>query len=330
MEDNSIQKELFLHIKNSLPAHLSMVDEIASLLDLSYDSVYRRIRGEKPVTLNELKILCEHFQLSLDQVLQLHTDKVLFTDLEAKGAVTNFNEYLQGMISQLQYFNSFSQKEMLYLSKDIPVFYFFYTKELAAFKSFFWSKSILNDPAFDGMRFNLMNFDADSFFTLGQKLIAEYNKMSSVELWNYESINSTILQIQYYRDAGIFESDKDLQTVLDACDMMLLHIQKQAEKGYKFLPGMGEPGYAAPLKLYINEIILGNNSIMVQGDDTRIAVINHIVLKYISTTDKKFTDKAFANFNNLLSRSILISQTGEKERNKFFNAMRERIKECRK
>ncbi len=330
MDEASLQKELFLHIKNSLPPHISMVDEIGSLLNLSYDSVYRRIRGEKPVTLNELKILCEHFHLSLDQVLQLHTDKVLFTDLEAHGAVTDFKDYLQGLLSQLNYFNSFENRQLLYLSKDIPVFYFFYTEALAAFKSFFWIKSILNDPGFAAKKFSLKKFDARPYFEMGQKVIAAYNKIPCMELWNYESINSTILQINYYRDAGIFESEDDLQQVLDDCDMMLQHIQKQAEKGHKFLPGAGEAGYDAPFKLYVNEIILGNNSIMVQGDDTRIAVINHIVLKYISTTDKKFTDKAFANFNNLVSRSTLISETGEKERNRFFNAMHERIKECRK
>lgn len=330
MEEAGLQKQLFLHIKTMLPPHQSMVDVIGELLGLSYDSVYRRIRGEKPLTLNELKLLCEHFHLSLDQVLQLHTDKVLFTDMEANGAVTSFKDYLQGLLMQLQYFNSFKEREMLYLSKDIPVFYFFYSEELAAFKSFFWSKSILNDPAFTDATFNLKNFDAAPYFELGQKLIAEYNKMPCKELWNYESINSTILQIQYYRDAGIFESEEDLHKVLDACDTMLLHLQKQVEKGCKFFPGAGEAGYGALFKLYINEIILGNNSIMVQCDDTRIAVINHIVLKYISTTDKKFTEKAFANFNNLLSRSLLISGTGERDRNKFFKALRDNIKACRK
>lgn len=330
MEEASIQKELFLHIKNSLPPHISMVDEIGELLGLSYDSVYRRIRGEKPVTLNELKLLCERFHLSLDQVLQLHSDKVLFTDMEANGSVTNFRDYLQGLLMQLQYFNSFKSRQLLYLSKDIPIFYFFYTPELSAFKSFFWSKSILNDPSYSGRNFNLKHFDGNEYFELGQKILQEYNKIPCSELWNYESVNSTVLQILYYRDAGIFESEDDLNKVLDGCELMLQHLQLQLEKGRKFMPGAGEAGYGASLKFYINEIILGNNSIMVETDDVKIAIINHIVLKYISTTDKKFTEKAFANFQNLVSRSILISETGERDRNKFFKVLKDRIKACRK
>lgn len=330
MEETSLQKQLFQQIKNSLAPHISMVDEIGELLELSYDSVYRRIRGEKPVTLNELKLLCERFHLSLDQVLQLHTDKVLFTDMEANGSVTNFKNYLQSILMQLQYYNSFKNRQMLYLSKDIPVFYFFYTPELTAFKSFFWSKSILNDPDFAEKSFSLKNFDVKDYFEMGQKVIKEYNQIPSTELWNYESINSTILQLQYYRDAGIFESEEDFNKVLDSCDMMLHHLQKQVEHGRKFLPGINEEGYGASLKFYINEIILGNNSIMVETDEVKIAIINHIVLKYISTSDKKFTERAFANFQNLVSRSILISETGERDRSKFFKVLREKLQACRK
>jgi len=330
MTEANQQKELFNHIRNSLPQHISMVNEIADLLDISYDSVYRRIRGEKPVTLNELKRLCEHFHLSLDQVLQLHTDKVLFTDMEANGSISNFKDYMLSLIIQLQYFNSFKHRQLLYLAKDVPVFYFFYFKELTAFKAFFWSKSILNDPDFEGKTFSLQNFDNREYFELGQKILQEYNHIPCSELWNYESINSTIMQIEYYRDAGIFETTADLNKVLDGCDAMLQHLQKQVEKGCKFFPGVGEAGYGAALKFYINEIILGNNNIMVETDDTKIAIINHIVLKYISTTDKKFTEKAFANFQNLISRSILISETGERDRNKLFKSLRERIQACKR
>ena len=118
--------------------------------------------------------------------------------------------------------------------------------------------------------------------------------------------------------------------VADSCDAMLQHLQRQAEKGVKFLPGAGEAGYKADLKLYINEIILGNNSIMVELDGQRISFINYIVLKYISTTDKLFTGKTFDNFNNLVSRSVMISGTGEKERVKFFKTLRERVQACKK
>src|ERR1043165_2466199 len=94
MADNTLQIALFNQIKTLLPPHISMVETIGDLLDVSADSVYRGIRGERPLPLEELKILCEHFQLSLDQVLHLYSDKIVFTDPEIKQPVKNFKDYL--------------------------------------------------------------------------------------------------------------------------------------------------------------------------------------------------------------------------------------------
>lgn len=329
MTEAGLQKELFSVIKNSLQSHVSLADEMASLLKLSHDSVYRRIRGEKPIPLIELKLLCEHFNLSLDQVLQLQTNKILFTDPEDKGSANSFKDYQHGLLKQLQYFKSFQKKQILYHSKDVPIFHFFYFRELAAFKSFFWSKSILLDPTLERKNFSLAGFDDTEYYEMGKKILETYNEIPSTELWNYESINSTISQIEYYRDAEIFENKKDLDAVVDSLDAMLLHLQKQVEIGRKFIPGATDVSFKAVTKFYINELILGNNNILIELDNTRLVYVNYIVLKYIITNDKNFTDKAFNNFRNLVSRSVLISETGEKERNKFFNSLRQKIQACK-
>ncbi len=325
MEGNNLQRELFNYIKTVIPSHIAMVDSIADLLSISQDSVYRRIRGEKPITLDELKLLCDHFRISLDQAMQLKSDSVVFTDPEVANPVNNFSEYLQQMQAQLQFMVGFQNKRMLYLAKDIPFFYFFLLPELTAFKSFFWSKSILNDPAFAKQSFSLKSFDNDIYLTAGKQILDLYNKIPCVEIWNYESVNSTVLQIEYYRDAGIFETNADLEQVIHACILMLDHMELQAEKGCKFFIGAPETAYQASLKLYVNEIILGNNSIMVELDGYRRAFINHVVLKYIFTSDQSFTDKMFSNFNNLASRATLISETGERDRRKFFKRTKERV-----
>ena len=329
MTESLLQKQLFKSIKDTMPSNLSIVDALSELLDLSNDSVYRRLRGETPLSLDELKTICERFQLSLDQVLQLKTDKVLFTDPEANGAFTDFLSYQQRMLQQLQYFSQFKMKELFYQSKDVPIFHFYSFKEISAFKSFFWRKSILKEPEYEGKNFSITKFEEIDSFELGQQTLKVYNEIPSSELWNYESITSTIMQIEYYRDSGAFETKEDLIIVVDSCEMMLTHLEKQLEAGYKFLPGAGESGYKAPIKFYVNEIILGNNSILINIDGNKLAFINHIILKYIYTADKSFNDKVFTNFYNLTSRSSLISGTGERERTKFFKKIRERLKLCK-
>jgi hypothetical protein len=71
MESTQLQQDFFQHIKSKLPPHLSFVEEIAELLSISTDSAYRRIRGEKPISLEEVQRLCSHFRISLDHVLNI-------------------------------------------------------------------------------------------------------------------------------------------------------------------------------------------------------------------------------------------------------------------
>ena len=330
MEAIELQQQFFNHLKALIPPHLSIVDELAELLNLSYDSVYRRLRGEKPLALHELRQICSHYHISLDQVLQLHNETVVFHAPAVNQEAIIFLQYLKGLLQQLKYFNSFKDKEMLYLCKDIPFWQFYLFPDLAAFKTFFWSKTLLNKSEFSQKQFSLSGYPFDEYFQVGLELNKEYNQIPSIELWNRESINSTLSQIEYYHDSGMFQTQEDFEKVVDSFLQTLDHLELQAEKGLKFMPGSGELGYRSPVKFFINEVVLGSNTILAEVDQKKISFISYNVFSYISTKDPRFNESTFHAFHTLASRSTLISSTGEKERNKFFNALRSKVAALRK
>jgi hypothetical protein len=330
MTETDLQKELFASIKNALPPHISLVDALADLLNLSYDSVYRRIRGEKPISLNELRILCEHFHLSLDQVLQFKNDTVAFNAPGINGSSLDFRDYLKGVLSQLKYFNSFEKREMLYLCKDTPIFYFYFFPEIGAFKTFCWLKTILNNPDYQDKAFSMDEFPFEECYRLGQQILQEYCILPCTEVWNFESLNSSLNQLEYYRDAGLFKNQKEFEVVLQSFEKMLNHIQEQAQAGMKFMPIGPDVTHKAPLKFYVNEVILFSNTFLLNLDGEKMSIINYNVLDYMLTRDKRFSKKLLDGFNTLINSSTLISGTGEKERNKFFRIQREKITHLRK
>jgi len=325
MTETELQKELFTSIKNALPPHISLVDTLADLLDLSYDSVYRRIRGEKPISLYELKVLCEHFHLSLDQLLQVQNDSVVFNAPGINGDDPDFVDYLKGVLKQMKYFNSFEKREMLYQCKDAPVFYFYLFPEIGAFKTFCWIKTLLDNPAYRNKSFSLSEFPFDDCYQIGQQIIKEYNILPSTELWNFETFNSTINQLEYYRDAGLFKTKEDFMTVVESFSKTLNHLQDQANTGLKFMPGTTDISYKSPFKFYINEVLIGNNTFILELDNQRLSIVTYNALSYLITKDARFSKKLLQGFNTLVSRATLISGTGEKERNKFFRVQREKI-----
>ena len=322
----SVQKVFFQHVKDNLPPHLSLVDEIAELLNISNDSAYRRIRGEKEISFEEIRTLCSHFRISLDQLFHLETDAIIFWGKFINNTDFGFDQYLQDILRLLQYINSFDRKEISFMSKDIPLFHHFNFPELAAFKCFFWVKTILQNPLYNKKRFVADDLQPSIHATC-TKIIEAYNKIPSQEIWHAESIHATIRQIEYYKETKVFASKEDLNKVYVCLHKTIDHIEAQVEAGCKFAFCEQQPVKMAPLKFYINEFLLGDNTYLVTLNDSRMVLVNHTVLNTIRTKDSYFTACTDEHFQNIIRKSTQVSGVGEKERSKYFNVLREKIED---
>ena len=69
---------------------------------------------------------------------------------------------------------------------------------------------------------------------------------------------------------------------------------------------------------------------MVVTDRMNTVFINYDVLNYMTTQDDIFTGDVYADLKNMMKKSTLISQTGEKQRNIFFGILMNKIKERKK
>lgn len=325
MDQNTTQVLFFQHIKSILPPHISFVDEVAGLLDISNDSAYRRIRGEKPISLDEMQKLASHFKISIDQFLHIKTDSYIFSgDLEASGDYV-FEKWMENVLRQITMINSFKHKHITYLAKDIPIMDQFMAPELLAFKSFLWRRSILDYENMKGMKFSLKEV-TPRHLELGSKIEQLYVQVPTTEIWNLESINSTIRQIEFYREANMFESEEDIKRVYASLLTLVNHLEQQAERGVKFRVG-GEPlAGAAAYNLLWNDLVLGDNTILVELDNNKITFLNHSVINFVSTTDERFNAYIVDTMQNLEKRSTQLSRVGEKERYRFFNRLRDKMK----
>jgi hypothetical protein len=324
MTQPDVQQVFFQHIKSNLAPHLSLVDEIADLLSISNDSAYRRIRGEKPLSFDEIKVLCAHYKISLDQLFHLDGNSYLFNGPLTNNHNFGIESYLSHLLNQLIYFNSFENRELYYLGKDLFIFHFFGFHELSAFKIFFWMKSILQYP-FDGNESAVFDVVKESVFKIMAKMTDAFNKVPLVEIWHDDSINATIRQIEYYLQSKVFPSEEYALGLYRNLIEMLNHIEKQAEAGCKFPVG-GKPSAASvSYKFYVNEFVFGDNSNMAVLNNTKVVYLNHSVLNIIMTKDPIFTEYTYQHFQNMMRKSTLLSFVGEKERKKFFNTMREKV-----
>jgi len=317
------QEYLFHYIREMLPANGSLADIIASVLSVSNDSAYRRIRCETALTLDETRLLCENFNLSLDQLLHFNNNSVLFQNSRINGELT-FEKFLKDLESQLTAIQHFSQHEIIYLTKDIPLFHTFCFKPFFAFRYFFWMKSIIQHPDFRDKQFS---FDClpKHIEQTGLNITKLYNRFASVELWNTECINSIIFQVEYYREVGFFRSAEDADVLYNSVIESLDHLCRQAEAGAKFLPYENPEYKKNNFQLYYNRIVLADNTIYGKFGNKSVVYLNYDVLNYMQTSNEKFCKDIYEMMQNLIRRSTLISSQNESQRYRFFNEVKQKL-----
>lgn len=330
MNPIELQVSFFKKIKNKLPSHISLPDIVATHLNISNDSAYRRIRGEKPLTLDEIEILVGKTNISLDQFFKLGepADEIKFTGKLINHEIFDFEDYLNGIARQLKIFAEADKKDMIIFNKDIPMFVNFMFPELAAFKCYFWSRYNLNITKLNKGQFLIEDY-IKSFNSIGKTISDYYGQIPSTEVWNVDCINTVIRQIEYYRQSKIFKSTQDILTVYNCLEQMIDHIEHQVECGCKF-------NHCAPQStgvkytFFINDYILGDNTILVKLDDKKMVFMVNNVINYLLTTSPVFVEYSFQTMDIILKKSTLISEIGERDREGFFDKLREKIHERKK
>jgi hypothetical protein len=323
MDSSALQQQLFRQIKSLLPGNISFADAIADLLGISADSAYRRIRGEKQISFEEIQKLSRHYHISLDTLLQIDSTAKVFYGTWLGQENYGFEQYLQNMLALLQSISKGDQKMIYYEAKDFPPFYYFHFPELAAFKNYFWMRVILSYPEYNKLHYEDCRLEGASAKT-GQEIIKAFNRVPSIEIWSMETINSTLNQIQYCREVGAFRKEESITILYDQLVSLLEHVRDQAECGEKLALGQ-KPYGGPPFRLYYNEAYLGHNTIMTEVDGLETVYVNHGVLNLMYTHDKDFCANTRWYFENTMKKSAPISNVNDKERSKFFNHMLDKV-----
>lgn len=324
MNTGELQQLLFKEVKDRTKGQQLIADDIAKLLVISSDSAYRRIRGEKTLSLDELQTICLHYKISIDQLAGIQPSGVLFFGDYLDKKTFRFDDYMKSLVQNLTYMNSFKEKTFYYICKDLPIFYHYHFREIAAFKWFFWLKTYFQFPEFEQKKFNF-NDHPEELFSQEQEVLTLYNKLNSVEIWNLESMNIFFRQIEFYRDGQVFASHEDIYRLYEAIGKLWDHLEKQAALGYKFTYGDPEKKRVGDFKMYFNEVLLGDNNMLLEMDGLKMSYVSHSTINFMFTKDEGFNNNMYNHIKNQMKRSTLISEVSEKERARFFRIIREKI-----
>jgi hypothetical protein len=328
MNEDNIQLRLFEQTLRIIPSSVSLVDELCSLLNLSDDSVRRRLKGETQLTLEEIVLICNKYGISFDSLIGIAKKTVAF-DYEPMTNETNYINYLHSIRRDLEVVNSHSNGQSIYAGEDIPLFHNFGFPALARFKVFYWLKSIMNVPELQGIKYNpgLIN---DEILAAGRELYDMYAKTRSIEIWTEITPISLFKQIEFFHESGFFESTEQALAIYDDIRELFMLMEKSTEVGCKFDSNRNLMPGKDTFQLYCSEIEIGNNCILTDVDGDITAYLAFNTFNKLSTRDKPICNDIYSWLKNLIRKSTPISGVSEMKRSQFFKSLNHALDDSRR
>ncbi len=314
-----LQEVLIKKLKETLPPSVGLAEELADVLGISLDSAYRRIRCETDLSIDEVYKLTKKYAISVDSVFSNLSDTVTFTYTKLTDSPGNFGKYLDRIYAHVKGINSFSEKKIVYAAEEVPLFYSFISEKLTQFKLFYWQRSVLNVPEFQGKKFEF-GLVPDSQVKLAMAALKEYKNIPSVEIWTNETIFTALKQVEFFFDSGVFKNKEDAVTIVEEIKKMAQYIEQCAETGRKEISHASET-----FQLYHSEVVLGTNCVYIHSGQANYAYITFNTINSLTTNNLEFCEETEHWIKNLIRKSTLISGVAEKQRFQFFSQMHKNI-----
>jgi uncharacterized protein with HEPN domain len=293
------------------------------LLTVSSDSAYRRIRGEKDLTLPELQTLCRHFHLSMDEMLggDSGVREALFQYTSVNMAdQPSYIRYIERLSNTLDVLTTVNDRELFFTAQDIPFYHFLNHTELLFFKLYVWHETVTSEKV--SFRAFCDQLDKKAIIPIYDRMMHSYMQVPSKEIWTNQTVDTILRLLDYYMEVGAFDGKETVLRLLSQLSDLLDRVEACAKKGHK-----GDK-QQTPFLLYVCSVDLENNFMLTRRGDQRVCTVKLYTVNSISTDHVAMCDETERWIHDLIRKSIPISGgTSEKERFRFFQTMKNKIEE---
>ncbi len=300
--------EFLKKLKESVPPQISLIEELADLLNISTDSVYRRFRGETALSLDETLLISNHYKINfLGQSSIL--GQVNFNYPKLLDSEESFEGFLLNILNDLQRLSLLNNTRITYSAQDLPIMMHMGFNPICAFKFFYWMRGFMGIKKYEISYYD-KNLIPAAFLFNARKIFDLYVKIPSTEIWSAQTIIPTLRQIAFFAEMGMFTKKDDFMEIVDAMQDLINTLKKWADEGMKNNQGL--------FTLYQSELIFGNNVIIAESDQFSAVYQSHHTFNSMYSTDPIYLESTKKWINQIINKSTLISESGEKFRNKFF------------
>ena len=303
--------ELSSKILGRIPSNIKSSDYLAEVLNLSKESVYRRLKGIIPFTFEEILNLSTILDFSVDELLKDEKNEYAFFNLSTSKLLnTEEDEFVK------TYMRHADNMEAVYKSQNNHIIISanrilrVLTNSYDSLFRFYYYKW-LHQFGHTSLNFKYSNVQiTDKLNELRQKLANYYETQNITFITDSNIIYNTIKEIRYYIDRGLIDGEdiqsikKDLKDFIDR---------------FFIFPSDKLHGQHTQYEVYISSLNIENNTSYIVYDDkiwTYYWVYSDIGI-YTSDSELCMLQKDW--LDSLKKYSILISNSNQKMQAELYN-----------
>ena len=302
------QELLIDTIRKKIGSSKSIIDELAGVLDISYDASHRRISMKSKFSMEEGVKLANYYGISMDKLFK-GSDSVLVKKTKDVRSFDGLSQYLESSFKYLNLHAADKYTSLYYSAKDIPLFYTVNTDLLSKFKLYVWLY-LLNLEDLH-VSFDIFCHKAP-VIDQSQELTDFYAAVQTNEIWNDTTINSTLQQIIYFFQSGLLSAEHG-RTLCEGLQELVFKLEEKCtDKNDQY-------------RLYHHDLLILNNNVLITDQRKKSLFVPYTMLGYYITHDENTCQTVHDFFQYQLKNSKLLNTAGVKDRKIFFNKIYQKI-----
>jgi len=303
-------------VSENIPSNVKLVDYLMDILNLSRESIYRRVRGDLPFTFDQVMTLSSELKFSLDSIgsrdnsdsscFRMRTPNEISPEEKYKIMLTNCDKLLERQLKAKD------MGAIVTMNRIFDLFSVAFDK-LSHFFYYRWLHQAKDLP----FNYNLSNLILpDDVKELQKKIAMNHHKVDNTTFFvDSDSLKNTILEIRYYYDRGHI-NDEELSLLKADMAQMIDLSEITARKGYH--------DSDHKFDYYISEIPIPVNSILIWYDDnTELFIWPYTINPLFNKNSDEVKNIHLEWIASMKKRSASISQSNEALQERHYRQQRE-------
>ena len=316
---NNLRSIITAKILNKIPPRVKPIDYLMETLDISRESVYRRIRGDISFTLEELAKLSTELGFSIDELIIKNIPSRVFFNLYTESTQNpsdNFTTIHSHYFDEAFNINCLREIESIIVVNQIPPEFIILFNNLFKFSYYRWMHQ--------NQESSLKYFYSDivlpeDLLSLQYRTIENMKKIrNNTIIFDPDIFANLIMEIQYYHKRKLINDDELLALINDLSGLVNM-VENIAQTGFY--------GPSTKYSFYLSSLSIGSCSRHVKYEDQTKSIFYVGSIEPVVVTNSDLCAMHKKWLESMRKYTTLITQSNEILQVRYFNKQRNYISE---